>query len=60
MAYLCKRCYINAHENLTKKEIKQLDVTGVDLYCDSCGKLKKLVVTKRIDEEGIVYDDCDN
>lgn len=60
MAYLCKRCFINAHENLTKKQIKQLNVTSMDFYCDCCGKLKKLVVEKKIDEEGVVYEECDN
>lgn len=60
MAYLCKRCFINAHENLTKKQIKQLNVTSMDLYCDCCGKLKKLVVVKKIDEDGLVYEDCED
>ena len=60
MAYLCKRCYINKHENLTKKQIKQLNISSVDLYCDNCGKLKKLVVEKKIDEDGFVYEDCED
>lgn len=60
MAYLCKRCYINKHENLTKKQIKQLNVSSVDFYCDNCGKLKKLVVEKKIDEDGMVYEDCED
>lgn len=60
MAYLCKRCYINAHENLTKKQIKQLNISSVDFYCDNCGKLKKFVVEKKIDEDGFVYEDCED
>ena len=59
MAYLCKRCYINA-KNPTKKEIKQLNVTSVDFYCDNCKQLKKLVITKKIDEDGLVYEDCED
>ena len=59
MAYLCKRCFINEHENLTKKQIKQLNVSSMDFYCDKCGKLKKLVVEKKASEEDVVYEDYD-
>lgn len=57
--YLCKRCYINSHD-LTKKEIKQLNVTDMDFVCDNCGKLKKLVLEKKIDKEDMFYEDYDN
>ena len=55
--YLCKRCFINANDGLTKKEIKQLNVTSQDFYCDNCGKLKKLVIEKKVKEEE--YDEED-
>ena len=60
MAYLCKRCFINAHPDLTKKQIKQLNISSIDLYCDNCKQLKKLVVAKKIDEDGFVYEDCED
>ena len=55
--YLCKRCYINSHENLTKKEIKQLNVTDQDFWCDGCKKLKKLVIEKKVRTEEYEYEE---
>jgi len=56
MAFLCKRCYINSHD-LTKKEIKQLNVTDQSFVCDNCKALKKLVIVRKVDEEGVIYED---
>lgn len=53
---LCVRCYIKNH-NLTKKQIKQLNVSAMDFCCDECGKFKKIVIQKKVDEDGIVYEE---
>lgn len=57
--YLCTRCYINKHD-LTKKQIKQLNVSAMDFKCDNCGKIKKIVIAKKIDEDGMVYEECED
>ena len=44
---LCKRCYIEHHPELKKKEIKQLMCTSERYKCEKCGEYKALVFIPR-------------
>lgn len=48
---LCRRCYIERHPNLKKKQIKQIMSTIEKYRCDGCGEYKALVVEPKKKEE---------
>lgn len=44
MSNYCRRCYIEHHPSLKKKQIKQLLSTAEKYKCDGCGEYKALVI----------------